>query len=1502
MPGRIASRSHTFATLVALALLTAGAFTTQAQQSMPEEGVVPAPAPGIVVTSPRLPEVAAALGPGIGFWLHRELSIAGVALQDTERFPAIPHGALKPREAWELVAQKASASHLLLTEAELELGQLRLRLALVERGGAVVAGAERDGAFAELGTLLRDATIAILDQIQLPVGELASDPGPSLSEIASFSRALEHLRLGEFTAAHKELPRRRSPAAEALRQRIARASSRKGVPLASRARLAIAQGDFDRSWLRLRRELRERDDPELLIAAGDAAAARGETPRAVAFYQRAARLDPDNPDAQLGEAAAQVELGNPAAARRAFERAAVLLPGDPRPLEALAGLPDTAPEESAQLLLRAGSLQAARFETDRASSSFDAAADLDPALSAPAKRGLGDVLQLVGQTQDAIAAYEQAVSLGAGEPATWTTLGALQRAQGDAASSQSSLTHALEGDPSHAPAHREMGQLLASTGRPDEAVAHLERALALAPGDGKSRRALAEALHARGEAGRALPLLRTGEGGGPVESEDLRVAARIRGESGDLEGARLALERAAELSPIDGSLQEALARVHEARGDSIAAEQALQTAAALSGDSPGAPAGQAAGQRSQSFTSLVSSFPARRFTGRSVTLLKLSVVQDWHERVLGLLRLRVVDLSRVELDLAKAIADQFELDPDPAVAPEVVRDLEQLRAFDTDRGRIALANDVLVTQGIFVARANEIEDEELGRRVAVELQLLAGTEPTNVVVYANKATLSPEPFLAWNYAALGLYGSLFLLSLLPLLRGWGTVRVTFDYGKVTGFFSIKISRRPEKAKQGKQKGGSQKSRFQRRLRSLGRFERYMADRDTVFRWIPARRYHVAVHGLLQQPGTEHVVGNYFEERSVRVQRGQEVSLHFDFVPKEAPISVQIYQNDELAPRAQVAIRGSTEPLKYAHDGEIVLPLGLGAHTLVVGCDGCVMQRRVEVSTLGPMTVALATNDPVSRVFADCPEAVDPYLLGDGLTAADALERAGQTEVAHQVRARHYQEAGDDERAAAHFQAAGQHEQAAQLGAFSADPERSASLYEQAGNFARAAESYEAAGDPKRAAEAYEASYEYDKAIEAYRSAGRTDKVVELLEKTGGFYEAGVLALEAQDLDRAVSNLQQVDLRDPDYAMACRMLADILDQREEHDLAAAKLRAAIDASGGQERADVQLLAKLGDLLDRSGDREGAIAAFEAVRQRDLAFPEAATRIQELRDAQRKAAEPATEAPRAPTKSPAGEMRYEILGELGRGGMGVVFKARDRRLGRIVALKQLPDNLRNHPTAVKLFLREARAAAALNHPNIVTLYDADQWEGNYFITMEYLDGFPLNTILKKRVRLGAKDAVRIGAQVATGLQFAHERRIVHRDIKTANLFFTRERTVKIMDFGLAKMMEEVRKAATIIGGTPYYMAPEQAVGEVVDERADLYALGVTLFELVTGSVPFTSGDLTYHHRNTPPPDPRSLAEVPDALAGLILALLAKLPEDRLAPAAEVVRRLQALAASL
>jgi serine/threonine-protein kinase len=198
--------------------------------------------------------------------------------------------------------------------------------------------------------------------------------------------------------------------------------------------------------------------------------------------------------------------------------------------------------------------------------------------------------------------------------------------------------------------------------------------------------------------------------------------------------------------------------------------------------------------------------------------------------------------------------------------------------------------------------------------------------------------------------------------------------------------------------------------------------------------------------------------------------------------------------------------------------------------------------------------------------------------------------------------------------------------------------------------------------------------------------------------------------------------------------------------------------------------------------------------------------------------------------------------------------------------------------------------------------VTLFDADQQaDGTYYLTMELLEGFPLDGVLKKRGRLSVRDTLRIALQVAKGLQFAHEKGVVHRDIKTANLFFTRDRTVKIMDFGLAKMTEEVRRSATVIGGTPYYMAPEQAAGHKVDHRADLYAFGVTLFELLTGNVPFADGDVTYHHRHTPAPDPRTrAAEVPEGIAKLVLWLLEKDPAARPAKTADVVRALEQLLA--
>ncbi|MCU0668593.1 MAG: serine/threonine protein kinase [Myxococcota bacterium] len=261
------------------------------------------------------------------------------------------------------------------------------------------------------------------------------------------------------------------------------------------------------------------------------------------------------------------------------------------------------------------------------------------------------------------------------------------------------------------------------------------------------------------------------------------------------------------------------------------------------------------------------------------------------------------------------------------------------------------------------------------------------------------------------------------------------------------------------------------------------------------------------------------------------------------------------------------------------------------------------------------------------------------------------------------------------------------------------------------------------------------------------------------------------------------------------------------------------------------------------------------------------------------------------------------RYEILGELGRGGMGVVYKARDTRLDRVIAMKRLPDPLRNEPRYVELLLREARSAARLNHRNIVTVYDVDREAEGWFITMELLEGASLAAILASRKRMTPRTAVAIGAQALAGLGFAHDKGIVHRDVKPANLFLERDRTLKLMDFGVAKILEEARRKQTIIGGTPAYMAPEQSSGGVIDGRADLYALGATLFELLTGAAPFATGEPQGARATAPAPDPRTLvADLPAPLAELVMALLAPSPDARPASAAEALRRLNEIGTAL
>ncbi|GGT28123.1 serine/threonine-protein kinase [Streptomyces chromofuscus] len=271
------------------------------------------------------------------------------------------------------------------------------------------------------------------------------------------------------------------------------------------------------------------------------------------------------------------------------------------------------------------------------------------------------------------------------------------------------------------------------------------------------------------------------------------------------------------------------------------------------------------------------------------------------------------------------------------------------------------------------------------------------------------------------------------------------------------------------------------------------------------------------------------------------------------------------------------------------------------------------------------------------------------------------------------------------------------------------------------------------------------------------------------------------------------------------------------------------------------------------------------------------------------------------------------RYRLLEVIGRGGMGEVWRARDESLGRHVAVKCLRPLGPHHDQSFtrvlrERFRREARVAAALQHRGVTVVHDFGEADGALFLVMELLQGRNLSQVLEdnKQHPLPVPDIVDIAEQVSAALAYTHRQGIVHRDLKPANIVRLTEGTVKICDFGIARLGADVGFTSRLTGtgvamGTPHYMSPEQIGGDEVDQRSDLYSLGCVLYELATGVPPFDLGDawaILVGHRDTPPEPPRThRADLPAHLEQIILDLLAKLPEQRPRDAAEVGRRIGA-----
>jgi serine/threonine protein kinase len=266
------------------------------------------------------------------------------------------------------------------------------------------------------------------------------------------------------------------------------------------------------------------------------------------------------------------------------------------------------------------------------------------------------------------------------------------------------------------------------------------------------------------------------------------------------------------------------------------------------------------------------------------------------------------------------------------------------------------------------------------------------------------------------------------------------------------------------------------------------------------------------------------------------------------------------------------------------------------------------------------------------------------------------------------------------------------------------------------------------------------------------------------------------------------------------------------------------------------------------------------------------------------------------------------RYQILGELGQGGMGIVYQARDRQLGRDVALKVLRPDLAANPSSAERFLREARALAAVRHDHVVEIYDYGQQNDVLFATMPLLSGETLETRLKRHSPLPPTEVIRIGAELAAGLDAVHDKGLIHRDLKPSNVWLeTPSGRVKLLDFGLARDPQAEDRVTNpgAVTGTPAYMSPEQVNGLALDARSDLFSLGSVLYKAATGQLAFAGPTLTATlaavGEKEPIPARTVNPSVPAGLSDLIERLHQKKPANRPASAAEVMKELRGLAAS-
>ncbi|MCL2326784.1 MAG: protein kinase [Proteobacteria bacterium] len=491
----------------------------------------------------------------------------------------------------------------------------------------------------------------------------------------------------------------------------------------------------------------------------------------------------------------------------------------------------------------------------------------------------------------------------------------------------------------------------------------------------------------------------------------------------------------------------------------------------------------------------------------------------------------------------------------------------------------------------------------------------------------------------------------------------------------------------------------------------------------------------------------------------------------------------------------------------------------------------------------------------------------------------------------------------------------------------------------------AAQQLEEEGKLALAALCYEKNEQADKAAIAFEKAGNVCKAAAMFQARND--DAGELALFRRHqkyfsygrklfilkrFDEALDALKAIDSTDPTYAMAMELQGDIYSKQGKHEDATLCYESLMWTDLAKDDL-CRVAYKAAHCYELQGNFDNAVKLYKRILDIDPNFHDVAARLQASAEKlRRKTPTQTDEDPKGPpttttttaatrgvlrrattserrrpnsitigtTEIPTiGNDRYNVIEEVAHGGMGLVYRATDTILMRTVALKVLSQKLKDNPVALEYFMREARASAQLQHVNIVTIFDIGSFQdGTVYLAMEFIDGKTLKQLITQTGPFPTKFLVQLTMHACRGLQYAHDNGIIHRDVKSSNMMLAKkDKTLKILDLGLAKVVNEHELGSTQAIGTPYYMSPEQVMGTEIDCRSDIYSLGVTLFELSTGTLPYLKGDIPYKHVHEQAPLLSSInPRIHPELEQVILKMLNKKPADRYASCNDVIAALK------